>query len=114
LSGNGVSLYLNSYCETAMDNRPEGTKAFRPFKVSRILVDNSGGRAQDMKSALINGMMGGFMGFVMSFLVNYFIFELPRNITVNALGNGMSGLISGFMGGFIGVMVHINKKNSAA
>jgi hypothetical protein len=39
LSGNGVSLYLNSYFETGAENRPEGTKVvFRLSKVFRNLT----------------------------------------------------------------------------
>lgn len=34
LSGNGVSLYLNSYFETGAENRPEGTKAV--FRLSKV------------------------------------------------------------------------------
>jgi len=34
LSGNGVSLYLNSYFETGAENRPEGTKVI--FRLSKV------------------------------------------------------------------------------
>lgn len=34
LSGNGVSLYLNSYFETGAENRPEGTKVV--LRLSKI------------------------------------------------------------------------------
>lgn len=34
LSGNGVSLYLNSYFETGAENRPEGTKVV--FRLSKV------------------------------------------------------------------------------